>query len=84
MSTPAVHRSQSAHAIARLQRGRAGLATFLLPVSMANLGTGPTMLIAAGVAAVGAAVSQVLAPETKGMNLSATSAGMARGHVLAH
>jgi MFS transporter, putative metabolite transport protein len=62
----------------------AGLATFLLPLSMANLGAGPTMLIAAGVAAVGAGVSQWLAPETKGMSLSATSAGLTHGHVLAH
>jgi MFS transporter, putative metabolite transport protein len=62
----------------------AGLATFLLPLSMANLGAGPTMLIAAVVAAVGAGVSQWLAPETRGMNLSATSAGLTHGHVLAH
>jgi MFS transporter, putative metabolite transport protein len=62
----------------------AGLATFLLPLSIANLGAGPTMLIAAGVAAVGAGVSQWLAPETKGMSLSATSAGLTHGHVLAH
>ena len=35
-----------------------------------NIGTGPTMLIAAVVAAVGAGVSQWLAPETKGMSLT--------------
>jgi MFS transporter, putative metabolite transport protein len=51
---------------------------------MAHLGTGPTMLIAAGVALVGAAVSQWLAPETKGLSLTATSAGLGHGHVLAH
>jgi putative MFS transporter len=62
----------------------AGLGTFLLPWSMENLGTGPTMLIAAGVVAVGAGVSQALAPETKGMNLSETSAGLQDGHILAH
>ena len=42
----------------------AGIGTFLLPWSMHSLGAGPTMLIAAGVCVVGAAVSQVLAPET--------------------
>jgi putative MFS transporter len=42
---------------------------------MENIGTGPTMLIAAGICAVGAGVSQVLAPETKGKLLSETSAG---------
>ena len=38
---------------------------------MESLGTGPTMLIAAGVAGIGAAVSQWLAPETKGRQLEA-------------
>jgi MFS transporter, putative metabolite transport protein len=51
---------------------------------MENLGSGPTILIAAGVTPIGAAVSQVLAPETKGMNLSETSAGLEHGHVFAH
>ena len=37
---------------------------------MTNLGIGPTMLIAAGVALVGAGLSQWLAPETKGMSLT--------------
>jgi MFS transporter, putative metabolite transport protein len=69
---------------AAFSRVGAGLATFLLPLSMENLGSGPTILIAAGVALIGAAVSQVLAPETKGMNLSETSAGLEHGHVLAH
>jgi putative MFS transporter len=67
---------------AAVSRVGAGLATFLLPWSMANLGVGATMLIAAGVAAVGAAVSQVMAPETRGMNLSETSAGLVHGHAL--
>jgi len=52
----------------------AGLGTFLLPWSMQTLGAGPTMLVAAGLCAAGAAVSQVLAPETMGRNLSETSA----------
>ncbi|MEN0135541.1 MAG: MFS transporter, partial [Rhodococcus sp. (in: high G+C Gram-positive bacteria)] len=52
----------------------AGLGTFLLPWSMHNLGGGTTMVIAAGICVVGATVSQVLAPETMGRNLSETSA----------
>ncbi|MFC9557917.1 MFS transporter [Rhodococcus sp. NPDC056960] len=52
----------------------AGLGTFLLPWSMHNLGSGTTMLIAAGICVVGASVSQVLAPETMGRSLSETSA----------
>jgi putative MFS transporter len=51
---------------------------------MESLGTGPTMLIAAGIAGIGAAVSQWLAPETKGLSLSETSGGLAHGHILAH
>ncbi|MFC9685914.1 MFS transporter [Streptomyces sp. NPDC056948] len=52
----------------------AGLGTFLLPLAMHHLGAGPTMLIAAGICVVGAAVSQALAPETMGRPLSETSA----------
>jgi MFS transporter, putative metabolite transport protein len=68
---------------AAFSRVGAGLGTFLMPWSMANLGSGATMLIAAGICAVGAAVSQALAPETKGMSLSETSSGLVHGHTLA-
>lgn len=60
---------------AAISRVGAGMGTFLLPWSMANLGTSATMLIAAAVAGVGAALSQWLAPETKGKSLSETAAG---------
>jgi len=50
---------------------------------MTNVGTGTTMLIAADIAAVGAGLSQWLAPETKGMNLSETAAGLVHGRTLA-
>ncbi len=60
---------------AAVSRVGAGMGTFLLPWSMTNLGTGATMLIAAGIAAVGTGLSQWLAPETKGMSLSETAAG---------
>ncbi|HWM01048.1 MAG TPA: MFS transporter [Actinophytocola sp.] len=69
---------------AAFSRVGAGLATLLLPLSMENLGTGPTMLIAAVVAGIGAGVSQWLAPETKGMSLTAASGGIDHGHMLAH
>ncbi len=67
---------------AAISRVGAGLGTFLLPWAMTNIGSGPTMLISAGIAAVGAGVSQWLAPETKGMNLSETAAGMLHGRAL--
>ena len=59
---------------AAVSRVGAALGTFLLPISIETLGTGPTMLIAAVVAAAGAALSQWLAPETKGMSLTEAAA----------
>jgi putative MFS transporter len=52
----------------------AAIGTFLLPISMETLGAGPTMVAAAVVAAAGAALSQWLAPETKGMSLTEAAA----------
>ncbi|MDQ4491308.1 MFS transporter [Sinomonas sp. ASV486] len=60
---------------AAVSRVGAGIGTFLLPMSMKSLGTGGTMLIAAGVALLGAVLSQWLAPETKGKSLTETAAG---------
>ena len=60
---------------AAFSRIGAGLGTFLLPWSMATLGAPITILIAAGIAAVGAGISQWLAPETKGKSLSETASG---------
>jgi putative MFS transporter len=59
-----------------VSRVGAALGTFLLPWSMANLGTTISMLIAAGIAGTGAALSQWLAPETKGKSLTEASAGI--------
>jgi putative MFS transporter len=52
----------------------AAAGTFILPMSVDGLGVGTTMLIAAGICVVGAVISQYLAPETKGLSLSDTSA----------
>jgi len=60
---------------AAVSRIGAGLGTFLLPWAMVNLGPAASMLIAAGVALVGAALSQWLAPETKGKSLTEAAAG---------
>ncbi|MGN7253234.1 MULTISPECIES: MFS transporter [unclassified Arthrobacter] len=62
---------------AAVSRIGAGIGTFLMPLSMENLGPGPTMLIAAFVALAGAALSQWLAPETKGKSLTEAAAGYA-------
>jgi putative MFS transporter len=60
---------------AAISRVGAGLGTFLLPLSMANLGPAVSMMIAAGIALLGAALSQWLAPETKGKSLTETASG---------
>jgi len=60
---------------AAVSRLGAGAGTFLLPVAVANLGIGPSMLIAAAVPLAGAALSQWLAPETKGKSLTETASG---------
>ena len=59
--------------ITAVSRIGAALGTFLLPLSLDHLGDGPTMLIIAGMTAVGFIVSYALAPENKGRSLSETS-----------
>ncbi len=59
---------------AAVSRLGAGAGTFLLPISMEHLGSGPTMMMAAAVAGLGAALSQWLAPETKGLSLTEAAA----------
>lgn len=56
----------------------AAAGTFILPMSVDSLGVGTTMLIAAGICVVGAVISQYLAPETKGLSLSDTSAPLGK------
>lgn len=60
---------------AAVSRVGAGIGIFLMPMSMETLGAGPTMLIAAAVGLAGAALSQWLAPETKGKTLTEAAAG---------
>ncbi|MEU6236024.1 MFS transporter, partial [Kitasatospora sp. NPDC047058] len=49
----------------------AAVGTYLLPLSLTGLGTGPTMLIAAGTTAVGLLVCVLWAEETRGTALGA-------------
>ncbi|MCP1415528.1 MFS transporter [Paenarthrobacter sp. A20] len=58
-----------------VSRVGAFIGTFLMPVSIEALGAGVTMVIAALVAFAGAALSQWLAPETKGISLTEAAAG---------
>lgn len=50
----------------------AAIGTWLLPVGLTHLGVGPCMLIGAGLCVIGALVSQFMAPETTGHNLTQT------------
>ncbi|MFF7456384.1 MFS transporter [Kitasatospora sp. NPDC008115] len=52
----------------------AAVGTYLLPLSLSGIGTGPTMLIAAGVTACGLLVSVLWAEETRGTALGAAAA----------
>lgn len=59
----------------------AAAGTFILPLSVDSLGVGTTMLIAAAICVLGAVISQYLAPETKGLSLSDTSAPLGKAAV---
>ncbi|WP_426764423.1 MFS transporter [Pseudarthrobacter sp. 1G09] len=59
---------------ASFSRIGAALGTFALPWAIASIGMGATMVVAAAVALLGAALSQWLAPETKGRTLAEISA----------
>ncbi|MFV2119146.1 MFS transporter [Streptomyces sp. Act-28] len=57
-----------------ISRIGAAVGTYLLPISLDRLGIGATMLIGAGITAVGWLVSFAWAEETRGRTLSETSA----------
>jgi MFS transporter, putative metabolite transport protein len=59
---------------AAFSRIGAALGTFALPWAISNIGLGPSMVVAAIVALLGAVLSQWLAPETKGRTLAEISA----------
>jgi MFS transporter, putative metabolite transport protein len=59
------------HSISRIG---AATGTFLVPLSLTSLGIGVTMLIAAGITLVGAVISILWAPETRGMLLTESAA----------
>ncbi|SNY88398.1 MFS transporter, putative metabolite transport protein [Nocardia amikacinitolerans] len=62
---------------AAFSRIGAGMGTFLLPWSIAHLGMSATLLVAAVIAFIGAALSHWLAPETAGRSLAVTSNSLA-------
>jgi putative MFS transporter len=57
-----------------LSRIGAAVGTYLVPVSLSHLGTGATMIVGAVVTFVGAGVSILWAPETRGLTLGESCA----------
>ncbi|OZM76495.1 MFS transporter [Pseudonocardia sp. MH-G8] len=56
-----------------ISRIGAALSTFVLPQLLVGVGVGPTMFVLAGVVAAGFVISLWLAPETRGVGLSAAA-----------
>ncbi|WP_370949488.1 MFS transporter [Amycolatopsis sp. cg5] len=70
---PTAIRSTGVGFATAMSRVGAAIGTFLFPLSLHHLGVGPTLLIGAAVLAAGGLVSQRLAPETTGLDLSHAS-----------
>jgi putative MFS transporter len=69
---PSHLRAQGTGFAAAFSRIGAASGTFLLPIGIAHLGLGPTMLIFAAVSAIGLVVTYLWAPETANINLTKT------------
>ncbi|OMB97182.1 metabolite transporter [Mycobacterium sp. NS-7484] len=59
--------------VTAVSRVGAAIGTFLLPIGLDHLGTGPTMLAAAGLTLAGLVVSVLMAPETRNRSLAEAS-----------
>lgn len=57
-----------------LSRIGAAIGTYLVPMSLAGIGIGPTMIIGAAITLIGCIVSAWMAPETSGRSLEGTAA----------
>ena len=57
-----------------LSRIGAAIGTYLVPQALSHIGIGPTMIIAAVITLIGAGVSVVWAPETRGLTLGESAA----------
>ncbi|AMM34444.1 metabolite transporter [Sinomonas atrocyanea] len=71
---PTEIRATAMGVVTAVSRIGAAIGTFLLPLGLDSIGTGPTMMVAAGLTAAGLIVSMVLAPETKNRSLAEASA----------
>jgi MFS transporter, putative metabolite transport protein len=70
---PSEVRSSGVGLSAAASRIGAAAGTFLLPIGIAHIGIGPSVCIGGAICVVGAIVTHLWAPETKGASLTATS-----------
>jgi MFS transporter, putative metabolite transport protein len=70
---PSDVRSSGVGVSAAVSRIGAAAGTFLLPIGITHIGIGASVCIGGGVCVLGAVVSHLLAPETTGASLTATS-----------
>jgi putative MFS transporter len=61
----------------------AAIGTSLLPEGLATIGVGPSMLLGAGILAIGAIVSHIWASETTGLVLTKAGGKRPLGKILA-
>lgn len=66
-------RSSGVGMASAISRVGAAAGTFLIPISMDNLGLGPTLLMAAGIAIIGLIISILWAPDTRFLSLEEAS-----------
>ena len=70
---PSHLRAQGTGFAAAFSRIGAASGTFLLPIGIAHIGLGPTVLIFAGLSAIGLVVTYLWAPETANISLTETT-----------
>ncbi|WP_372476566.1 MFS transporter [Pseudonocardia terrae] len=70
---PAELRASGIGVAAAFSRLGAASGTFLLPLGIASVGVGPSMLVGAAICAIGLAATYAWAPETTGISLTRTS-----------
>lgn len=70
---PTEIRATAMGVVTAVSRVGAAIGTFLLPVGLDHLGTGPTMLVAAALTLAGLVVAVLMAPETRNRSLAETS-----------
>jgi putative MFS transporter len=80
---PTEIRATAMGVVTAVSRVGAAIGTFLLPIGLDRIGTGPTMMAAAALTVAGLVVSILLAPETRNRSLADASSAKPAGPNLA-